>query len=74
MWKAAKMLQKKDLMSTQWSLTQKTEDDPEKSNGKRRMSLFKDGSPKRLHRPSALLHAVRVPLVSLFLEIQNLFI
>ncbi|CAD5215780.1 unnamed protein product [Bursaphelenchus okinawaensis] len=60
MWQAAKLLQKKDQLTNKWSVTSKAPQD----NGHPQHSALKNGfSPKKHHRPSALLHAVRVPLM-----------
>ncbi|CAD5221741.1 unnamed protein product [Bursaphelenchus xylophilus] len=62
MWQAAKLLQKKDHMNTKWSVSSKQPEAKTKSNNGTMKNGFGE-SPKRHHRPSALLHAVRVPLM-----------
>ncbi|KAI6214821.1 G-PROTEIN-RECEP-F1-2 domain-containing protein [Aphelenchoides besseyi] len=79
MWNAAKILQKRDYAATKWSLSiQKDDTEEEGSKSNRNGSAQSNGllnanesrklstefiNPKRLHRPSSILQAVRVPLI-----------
>lgn len=70
MWRAAKRLRTKDHLATKWSLTIKEDNNNERGfmiDAKSRDSCSRsnESSPKRFHRPSAFLSAVRTPLVEI---------
>jgi hypothetical protein len=87
MWKAAKILQKRDNLTTKWSLTQSEDTDNKllganlnvsknglvNGNGCSNNSLFDNLTKSRinLHRPSSILHAIRLPLVGIIRKYQS---